>query len=265
MLTDGLHFFLKNSITWGVVALILAALAISGRFSVSLSNILFVLAFLIGCFGISRAGISIHFIIISCLLLGILLTSLSWWISPNHQKSRIDEANKAALAFTIADCTFDIVLEISTEDLNILQSSRNGLKNGNLHASIDIFEKDKPGKFIQMTIMGEWHGTEGKLYSSSLDNLTMFSLNDRRFMFFNKKPFIGNAQSGMTHLFSNKKYLLNIRGVITANKKIIILNPVSAVIRTHEGIVFPTTEFKRLDGTSSEYWQAETPSVPVAP
>lgn len=65
----------------------------------------------------------------------------------------------------------------------------------------------------------------------------------------------------MTKLSSHRKYNIQIRGSIVENGNIIILTPTSATIQTHEGIVFPAIEFKRME--NNEYWQAEFPSIPI--
>lgn len=82
------HIILNSPITWGVVTLVFSSIAFSGRLSVTLSNILLFLAFLIGCFGISRVGLGIHLSVILCLLFGIGLTLVSWWIDPGLQKKQ---------------------------------------------------------------------------------------------------------------------------------------------------------------------------------
>ncbi|MEW6616685.1 MAG: hypothetical protein AB1401_14620 [Thermodesulfobacteriota bacterium] len=95
MWTDKIHFFFNSPITWGIIALILAAVTFSGRLSVNFSNVLLILAFLLGCFGISRIEQGMHLSIIMCLFLGIILTSISWWIKPNLQTRQ--SAEKAAI------------------------------------------------------------------------------------------------------------------------------------------------------------------------
>lgn len=262
MLADKLHMFLISPIIWGILGFIIVAITLSGKWNLNYANILFIIAFLIGCFEISRIGAVIHLRIIFCLLLGIGLTALSLWITPSHPQSKTEQLNKPPLAFVIADCTFDIIFKITDQYLKILQASKHGIENGTLFANVDIYEKDNRGKFIALAIMGEWNNTEGRI-GDSIENLTLFSLSSQSFMFSRKKPTIANAQSGMTHLFSNKKYTIQIHGVTTADSKALILSATSATIQTHEGIVFPTTEFKRLDGSLNEYWQADFPSVPI--
>lgn len=83
MWTDKIYLFLINPITGVIVALVLAAVAISGRFSVTASNVILVLALLVGCFGIFQSGWIVHLNIICCLILGIALTLISWWIQPS--------------------------------------------------------------------------------------------------------------------------------------------------------------------------------------
>jgi hypothetical protein len=82
MWIDKIYLALNSSIFWGVVTFILAAIAFSGRFSVTTSNGFLFAAFLVGCFGIFRSGWVIHLNIICCLSLGIVLTLISWWIQP---------------------------------------------------------------------------------------------------------------------------------------------------------------------------------------
>lgn len=68
------------------------------------SNLFLVIAFFIGCFGISRSGLgSIHLNVILCLLLGIGLTLISWWISPNV----IVTAKQSIAVFK---CNFNVVM-----------------------------------------------------------------------------------------------------------------------------------------------------------
>lgn len=262
MLADKLHLFLISPITWGITGFIIVAITLSGKWNLNYANILFIIVFLIGCFEISRTGAVIHLRIIFCLLLGIGLTTLSWWITPNHPKSKSEQSKKSPSTYIIADCTFDIIFKISDQNLKILQASQQGIENGNIFANVDIFEKEYPYRFIQLAITGDWHNTEAR--SGSIENLTLFSLSSKQFKFSRKKPTIVNAQSGMTNLFSNRKYSIQIHGVTTADSKALILSATSATIQTHEGIVFfPTTEFKRLDGSLNEYWQADFTSVPI--
>jgi hypothetical protein len=196
---------------------------------------------------------------------------------PSENQSILDKDKKQIFApdttpivekprqFVIADCTFEIIFVISEHDLEILQTSKEGVEKGFLFANVDIFEKNTPRtKFIQTTIMGEWQGTEGHIYAQEIkDEVTRFSMNERKFIFMNKKPFIGNAQTGMISLVANKEYLIRIRGVISANKKPIVLIPTLAMIKTHEGVVFPAIKFNRMEGQLTEYWQAEFPSVKI--
>jgi hypothetical protein len=85
MRTEKIHKFLLSPITWGVVGLIIAAIAFSGMVSMNISYILLFLAFLVGCFGIFRIGKRIVIRIIWCLLLGIGLALIAYWIKPNLQ------------------------------------------------------------------------------------------------------------------------------------------------------------------------------------
>lgn len=85
MWADKAHFILLNPITWGIATLIIAAIAFSGRFSVNLSNFFLLCAFFVGCFGIFRTGHTIHACIILCLVVGLGLTLVSWWIQPASQ------------------------------------------------------------------------------------------------------------------------------------------------------------------------------------
>ena len=86
MWADKVHGFLLNPLAGLLLALVLAAFAASGRISINLSNILLILAFLLGCFEIFRLEQEIHLRIILCLLSGIVLTSISWWIQPKQPK-----------------------------------------------------------------------------------------------------------------------------------------------------------------------------------
>lgn len=259
-LVDKLYVLFNDSITWGVIALIVAVLASVGMLSINLSIILFVLAFFIGCIGIIHIRVSIHLKIIFCFLLFIFLSISSWFIIQNRQKIESEKTIKPPSFYTIADCTFDIIFQISDKDLEVLKSSKQDISNGTIFAQVDIFEKDSPFRFIQLSIMGTWHNTDSRIFDS-VEDLTLFSLRTKQFMFSRKKATIGNAQSGMTKLSSHRKYNIQIRGSIVENGNIIILTPTSATIQTHEGIVFPAIEFKRME--NNEYWQAEFPSIPI--
>jgi len=259
---DKLQMFFSHSITWGVITFVLAAIAFSGKLSLTLSNVLLVIAGIVGCVGIFRIEINFHSGIIFCLLLAIFLTAVSWWITPNSDDIKSKETIISASSYIIADCSFDIIFQISEQDLKILQASQHGVENGTIFANVDIFEKNNQGRFIQLSIMGDWYNTESRI-GDSLEEMTLFSLSSKQFMFSRKKPIIGNAQSGMTKLFSNQKYNVQIRGVTTVDGKTLVLSPTSATIRTHEGIAFPAIDFKRLDGSLNEYWQSEFPSIPI--
>ena len=63
-------------------------LRLAGKLSVSLSNVLLIVAFGVGCFGIYRSHLGIHSTIIFCFLLGVVLTSISWWIQPTANKEK---------------------------------------------------------------------------------------------------------------------------------------------------------------------------------
>jgi hypothetical protein len=91
MWTDKVHQFIISPTCGLLATFIFAAIALSGRFSVNLSNLLLIAALLIGCFEIFRLGQAIHLNIILCLLLGIILTAISWWITPNPQTKQSTE------------------------------------------------------------------------------------------------------------------------------------------------------------------------------
>jgi hypothetical protein len=86
--SDKVYDILDGPITRLFMQLLLAAFAASGRLSMSLSNFLLAAAFFVGCFGIYRSGKGIRSSIIPCLLLGIILTSISWWIQPNSPRPK---------------------------------------------------------------------------------------------------------------------------------------------------------------------------------
>lgn len=253
---------LNSPITWGVTALILTVIGISGKSNLYFLNIILIIAFSICCIGIFRINTALHPRLLICLFFGASLVLLSWWITPSQKKESIVETKKPPSYYTIADCTFDIIFQISDKDLEVLKSSKQNISNGTIFAQVDIFEKDSPFRFIQLSIMGTWHNTYSGIFDS-VEDLTLFSLRTKQFKFSRKKATIGNAQSGMTKLSSHRKYNIQIRGSIVENGNIIILTPTSATIRTHEGIVFPAIEFKRMEGSSNEYWQAEFPSIPI--
>lgn len=83
MSEDTIYKILIHPIFALFVAFIFAALAASGRLNMNLSNILLFIAFLIGCFGVYRLEVALHFGIILCLSLAILLVFISWWIQPS--------------------------------------------------------------------------------------------------------------------------------------------------------------------------------------
>lgn len=260
ILVDRLITLLKSSITQLIITLIFAAIAISGKLSVNFSCILLVIAFLVGCFGIFQTEVPTHLRIIYSFILAILLFIFSLWITSIRPDNKAEQSIKQPSTYIIADCTFDIIFQISEQDLKILKSFKQDISNGTIFAQVNIFEKDSPFRFIQLSIMGTWHNTDSRIFDS-VEDLTLFSLRTKQFMFSRKKATIGNAQSGMTKLSSHRKYNIQIRGSIVENGNIIILTPTSATIRTHEGIVFPAIEFKRME--NNEYWQAEFSSIPI--
>ncbi len=262
ILVDRLITLLKSSITQLIITLILAAIAISGKLSVNLSYILLIIVFLVGCFRIFQTEVVIHVRIIFSFLLGILLFIFSLWITPIRPDDKAEQSIQQPSTYIIADCTFDIIFQISEQDLKILKTSKQDISNGTIFSQVDIFEKDSPFRFIQLSMRGTWHNTESIVYDSD-ENLTLFSLRTKQFMFSRKKATIGNTQSGMIKLSSNRKYNIQIRGAIVANGNTIILTPTFATIRTHEGIVFPAIDFKRMDGSLNEYWQSEFPSIQI--
>jgi len=82
MWTDKVQLVLESRVTWGIITLLLAAIAYSGRVRVTISYILLVSAFAIGSFQILRLGMEIHLSLICCFVFGIALTLLSWWLHP---------------------------------------------------------------------------------------------------------------------------------------------------------------------------------------
>jgi len=262
LIINKLYKFFDNTIIWGFITLIFTGLAFIIRSSVILSVVLFIIALIIGCIVIINTQLKLLLKIIFCFLLFICLSISSWFIIQNHQKIESEKTIKSPSLYTIADCTFDIIFQISDKDLEILKSSKQDISNGTIHSQVDIFEKESPFRFLQLYIMGKWNNSENIVYDSVKD-LTLFSLRTKQFMFSRKKATIGNAQSGMKKLSSHRKYNIQIRGYIVENGNIIILTPTSATIQTHEGIVFPAIEFKRMEGSHNEYWQAEFPSIPI--
>jgi hypothetical protein len=86
MRTEKIHKFLLSPITWGVVGLIIAAIAFSGMVSMNISYILLFLAFLVGCFGIFRAEKKMLISAMFCLFLGTSLALISYLIKPTQIK-----------------------------------------------------------------------------------------------------------------------------------------------------------------------------------
>lgn len=80
--------FLGSPITWGVIGLILAAIAFSGRLSVYGANITLGAAWLVGCYGIYRSDLARdpRVLIVFCALLAIPLALLSYWFTPTHSQ-----------------------------------------------------------------------------------------------------------------------------------------------------------------------------------
>ena len=97
MFADKVHIILFNPVTGIIIALGLAAIAFSGRLSVNISNTLLFVAFSIGCFEIFRTPQSTHSRIIWCLLLGVVLTAISWWVKPSDE-IKTDNFNQDAIA-----------------------------------------------------------------------------------------------------------------------------------------------------------------------
>jgi len=75
---------LESQLFWGVIGLILAAIAISGKLSMGVSALLLVLAWGIGCIGIYRieAIRDWYLMIALCLSLGATLAFLGAWLQP---------------------------------------------------------------------------------------------------------------------------------------------------------------------------------------
>lgn len=75
---------LDSQLFWGVVTLILAAFAFSGKLSMGASVVFLVLAWLVGCIGIYRSHVIEDWftLVASCLFLGTLLAILAAWIQP---------------------------------------------------------------------------------------------------------------------------------------------------------------------------------------
>src|SRR4030042_2323524 len=91
MWSDNIHNFIQSPITGLILTVILSAIAFSGKFSITISNILLLGAFFVGSFEIFRYGLGVHLSIIFCLLLGIALVAISWWIQPNEKKTGIPQ------------------------------------------------------------------------------------------------------------------------------------------------------------------------------
>jgi hypothetical protein len=72
--------FIMHPHTQMVIALILAAIALTGKMSLTFADILLILAFLVGCEGIVRARYKISRAIGLCLAFGVSLLLFSFWI-----------------------------------------------------------------------------------------------------------------------------------------------------------------------------------------
>jgi hypothetical protein len=80
-LWDSAHCFLVHPLTAMVVTITLAAIAASGRISMALSYVLLVIAFGQGCLGLRKSKIGLPSAIVSCVVLGIVLLGIAWWIN----------------------------------------------------------------------------------------------------------------------------------------------------------------------------------------
>jgi hypothetical protein len=84
--TEKIRLFLESRITWGVVTLVLAAIAYSGRVTVTISYILLFIAFLIGSFQIFRSDLRGRNRIFFCIALAVGILLITWWIRPKATK-----------------------------------------------------------------------------------------------------------------------------------------------------------------------------------
>jgi len=98
---DGL---LGSSVFWGVVALILGALAVSGKFSMRMANALLFCAWLVGTIGIYRSNAVRDLRLILCLslVLGAILSLLSYFLRPLQTAATQSTTPAASLATTSA-------------------------------------------------------------------------------------------------------------------------------------------------------------------
>jgi hypothetical protein len=90
---EKIKLFLEGRITWGVITLILAAIAYSGRVTVTISYILLTVAFLIGSFQIFRSDLGSRIRIVFCVVFGVGILLVTWWIHPEPSRDMIPRPN----------------------------------------------------------------------------------------------------------------------------------------------------------------------------
>lgn len=157
-------------------------------------------------------------------------------------KQKIDVAEKRALTVALADCTFDVILEISENGLQTFRRAFPGDK-GTLTAIFHIYERGTSSQQnARLLLQGNWQGTSGFIVQS-LENLTIFIMSERQFQFRHMKPIIEYTPITMTHFSSEKQYVIELTafpGFATP------LTPKQINIRTREGLVFPVVTFEDI-------------------
>jgi hypothetical protein len=99
-----LEAIFNSNIFWGVITLVLAALGLSGKFSMKFAELFLVLAWGLGCFGLRRSGLPRDPKLLCGLFLGFaaVLLLLDWWmVRPEMAVSQEAELSFKALATNI--------------------------------------------------------------------------------------------------------------------------------------------------------------------
>lgn len=80
-LSDKAFAVISHPVTAFVAALVLSAIAASGRISMGLANLLLLVAFLVVCFGITRTRLRWSFVILLWVVLACVFAPVVWWVN----------------------------------------------------------------------------------------------------------------------------------------------------------------------------------------
>ena len=144
--------------------------------------------------------------------------------------------------FTLADCTFDAVLEISPDGLEKFRRAFPD-ETGTLSIILNIFSNEFKGEYVRLQLTGKWQGTSGMtpIYQ---EDVVIFTLSERQFTLLHKKPIIEFVPHTMRHLSVGRHYKLEL----TAFPGFAVpLVPKKIFIRTHNGIVYSISDFTGPD------------------